>query len=253
MSLKVAATAMQAFKNKVEIIANNISNANTDGFKKSEVAFSDHMYQYGKLPSESSPTGKSSGKGVKVVGTATVNIQGSIKYTDDSMDLAINGKGFFKFLNPVTNQTMYSRNGKLRLDDQGRFSNSNGYILDPAVTLSPDQTFSHVSEDGRIWATQAGTKVATQVGNLQIFDFLNPSGLEAIGNSMYMETSASGVPIGATPKSTSLGSIISGAVETSNVSIVREMMDLVKTQKDFDSNQKVIVAEDKMSASDLIR
>lgn len=253
MSLKVAATAMQAFKNKVEVIANNISNANTDGFKKSEVTFSDHMYQYGKLPNDASPTGKSSGKGVRVVGTSTVNTQGSIKYTEDVMDLAINGKGFFKFINPTTNQTMYSRSGKLRLDDQGRFSNSNGYILDPAISISPDQTFSHVSEDGRIWVTQAGNKVATQSGNLQIFDFVNPSGLEAIGNSMYMETSSSGAPIGGTPKSTTLGSILSGAVETSNVSIVREMMDLVKTQKDFDSNQKVIVAEDKMSASDLIK
>ena len=147
MSLKIAAMAMQAFKSKVEVLANNISNANTDGFKKSEITFHDHIYQYGKLPGESSPTGKSSGKGVKVAGTSTVNSQGNIKNTEDSMDLAISGKGFFKFINPINNQTMSTRNGKLKIDDQGRFANSNGYILDPAVTLTADQTFSHVCVD----------------------------------------------------------------------------------------------------------
>lgn len=253
MSLKIAATAMQAFKSKVEVIAHNLSNVNTYGFKKSEVNFSDHMYQHRRLATADNPTGLHSGKGVKINSTSMVHSQGSIKDTENGMDLAINGKGFFRFLNPINNQTMYSRNGKVQIDDQGRFTNSNGYVLDPAITLTPDQTFSHVSEDGRVWVAQAGTKVLSQVGNVQLFDFINPAGLESTGNSMYLETSASGAPIGGNPKTSSLGSIISGAIEVSNVSIIEEMVDLVKTQKDFDSNQKVISAEDKMSASDLIK
>lgn len=253
MSLKTAATAMSAFTAKVEVLANNLSNANTTGFKKSEVNFADHLYQYRQMPNQDSPTGKFAGKGVIIRSTNTIHNQGSIRDSENNMDLAINGKGFFKFLNPITNQTAYSRNGKLQVDDQGKFTNSNGYVLDPAVTISADQTLSHISEDGRVWATQAGSKVLSQIGNIQLFDFSNAAGLESVGNSMYLETSTSGNPIAGNPKTSTFGSLISGAVEVSNVSIIKEMIDLVKTHKDFDSNQKVISAEDKMSSSDLIR
>ncbi|MFN8575253.1 MAG: flagellar hook-basal body complex protein [Candidatus Sericytochromatia bacterium] len=250
----ISAAAMEAFKYKIEIIANNISNAHTDGFKKSDITFYDHIYGYSVAPNETKPTGKSTGKGLKIGGTNTVDSQGSIKATEDSMDLAINGKGFFRFLHPSSNQVMYSRNGKFKIDDQGRFVNSNGYLLDPAITLTADQSFSHVSEDGRVWASQGNNKVLSQVGNLQITAFPNPAGLQSIGDSMYVETSASGAAITSNPKTAALGSIVSGAVETSNVSIVREMMDLVKTQKDYDSNAQVITAEGKMAnLGDLIK
>ena len=242
MAIRVAASGMNALIYKIQVTANNIANCNTSGFKKSTIEFADIV------------VGNKSGSGTKVQSTNTVSIQGSNKLTANPMDLAINGPGFFRFLDPVNNSTVYSRNGAMRQDDQGKFVNSNGLILDPAVTLSTDQIYSHISEDGRVWAQQPGSAILNQVGQINISNFPNPAGLQSIGNSSYNITSASGNEINGTPKSNGLGFLVTGALESSNVNIVNEMVDLITTQKAFDTNQKVIQAEDKMaSLADSIR
>lgn len=256
ISLWTAATGMEAMKFKIEVIANNLANTNTDGFKRTEVDFSDLLYQYKRLPAlQDSPTGQSVGLGARVAGTTIQHKQGSMKVTENQLDWAISGPGFFRVLDPLTGVPHYTRNGAFKLDDQGRLVYGNGYLLEPTVQLQPSQTFSHISEDGRIWVREAGSAILTQLGQLTITMFPNPAGLEARGNSMYMETAASGAPIIGPPKQNGAGFIVGGSLEASNVQIVHEMVDLISTQKAFDTNSKVISVSDKMmdTANNLTR
>jgi len=256
ISLWTAATGMESMKFKIEVIANNLANTNTDGFKRTEVDFSDLLYQYRKTPSTGdAPTGTSVGLGVKVSGTTIMHKQGSLKVTENQMDLAINGKGFLKFKDPITGTDLFTRNGAVKQDNTGAFVSNHGYFLDPAITLSPEQQFSHVSEDGKVWVRTAGTGNLSQVAQLTLTDFPNPAGLQAVGNSYFIPTAASGDPITGNPKLNGLGSVISGALESSNVQIVHEMVDLISTQKAFDTNSKAVSVSDKMmdTANNLTR
>ncbi len=256
ISLWTAATGMESMKFKIEVIANNLANTNTDGFKRTEVDFSDLLYQYKRNPTtQDNPTGVSVGLGVKVAGTNIQHKQGSLKVTENQMDLAINGPGFLKFKDPISGNDVYSRNGAIKQDDQGKFVNPQGLILDPPITLSIEQQFSHVSEDGRVWVRQAGTGILNQLGQMQLSNFPNPAGLQAIGNSGYIITAASGAEIVGQPKQNGLGSLVSGSLEASNVEIVHEMVDLISTQKAFDTNSKAITVSDKMmdTANNLTR
>jgi len=256
ISLWTAATGMESMKFKIEVIANNLANTNTDGFKRTDVDFSDLLYQYKRAPTlQDNPTGVSVGLGVKVAGTTIQHQQGSMKVTENQMDWAINGKGFFKFKDPISGNDVYSRNGSIKQDDQGKFVSAQGFILDPPITLSIEQQFSHLSEDGRVWVRQAGTGILSQLGQVQIANFPNPAGLQAVGNSNYILTAASGAEILGQPKQNGLGSVVSGSLEASNVQIVHEMVDLISTQKAFDTNSKAITVSDKMmdTANNLTR
>ena len=256
ISLWTAATGMESMKFKVEVIANNLANTNTDAYKRTEVDFSDLLYQYRKSPSiGDSPTGLSVGLGAKVAGTTIQHKQGSMKVTENQLDWAINGPGFFRLLDPISGQAVYTRNGAFKQDEQGRLVSNQGYTLDPGVTLQPTQSLSHISEDGRVWVREAGSGILTQLTQLSIANFPNPSGLEATGNSNYRATSASGAEILGQPKQNGLGTIVGGSLETSNVQIVHEMVDLISTQKAFDTNSKVITVSDKMmdTANNLTR
>jgi len=256
ISLWTAATGMESMKFKIEVIANNLANTNTDGFKRTEVDFADLLYQYKKGPSlQDNPTGVSVGLGVQIAGTSIQHKQGSFKVTENQMDWAINGAGFFKLLDPINNTQVYSRNGSFKQDDKGQFVNAQGYILDPPVTVSINQSFSHISEDGRIWVREAGSGVLAPVGQMTLANFPNPAGLQAIGNSNYIITAASGAEVLGPPKQQGLGSVVGGSLEASNVEIVHEMVDLIATQKAFDTNSKVISVSDKMmdTANNLTR
>lgn len=256
ISLWTAATGMESMKFKIEVIANNLANTNTDAYKRTEVDFSDLLYQYRKAPSQGdSPTGLSVGLGAKVAGTTIQHKQGSLKVTENQMDWAINGPGFFRLLDPVNGTAVYTRNGSFKLDDQGRLVTSQGYLLDPPVQLSASQTFSHIAEDGKIYVREAGSGILTNLTQLNITLFPNPAGMEAIGNSMYRITSAAGGEIQGPPKTNGLGAIMGGTLEASNVQIVHEMVDLISTQKAFDTNAKVITVSDKMmdTANNLTR
>lgn len=255
ISLWTAATGMESMKFKIEVIANNLANTNTDGFKRTEVDFSDILYQYRKSPTiGDSPTGLSVGLGAKVAGTTIQHKQGSFKVTENQLDWAINGKGFFRLVDPQGN-IAYSRSGAFKQDETGRLVNTFGWALDPTITITQDQTFSHISEDGTVWARQAGSTILQNLGRINISIFPNPAGLEAIGNSMYYETLASGAQQAAPPKTPGYGSIVGGALEASNVQIVHEMVDLISTQKAFDTNSKVVTVSDKMmdTANNLTR
>jgi len=247
---------MESMKFKIEVIANNLANTNTDGFKRTEVDFADLLYQYKKGPAlQDNPTGISVGLGVKVAGTDIQHKQGSLKVTENQMDWAIDGAGFFKLLDPINNQQVYTRNGSFKQDDQGKIVNSQGYVLDPPVTVTANQSFSHISEDGRMWVAEAGSGILSPVAQMNLANFPNPAGLQAIGNSNYIITAASGAEIIGPPKQQGIGSIIGGSLEASNVQIVHEMVDLIATQKAFDTNSKAITVSDKMmdTANNLTR
>jgi flagellar basal-body rod protein FlgG len=249
MGLQVNASAMHSLMKRVEVLANNIANNQTVGFKRMDLDFADQVVKYLRKPSVyESPVGKFTGQGVKITGTEVEHKQGSFKTTDSSLDLAINGAGFFKLLDPITGENLYTRNGSFKFDEQGRLVTSNGYLLDPTIQLQPSQIFSHVSDDGRVWVKEAGTSNLTNLGQLTLSTFVNPSGLYSAGNSNYKATASSGAEIQGQPKQNGIGSILSGVLETSNVNLVKEMVDLINTQKTYDTNHKVIMAEDKMAS-----
>ncbi|GIW21539.1 MAG: flagellar basal-body rod protein FlgF [Candidatus Sericytochromatia bacterium] len=249
MGLQVNASAMHSLMKRVEVLANNISNNQTVGFKRMDLDFADQIVKYSRKPTPyENPVGKFTGQGVKITGTEIEHKQGSFKITENSLDFAINGPGFFKLLDPITGENLYTRNGSFKFDEQGRLVTSSGYLLDPPIQLQPSQIFSHISEDGRVWVREPGTANLTNLGQLTLSTFVNPAGLYATGNSTYKATSSSGAEIQGQPKQNGIGSIISGALETSNVSLVKEMVDLINTQKAYDTNHKVIIAEDKMAS-----
>jgi len=249
MGLQVNAGAMHSLMKKVEVLANNIANNQTTGFKRMDLDFADQIVKYYRKPSSyESPVGKFMGQGVKIIGTEIEHKQGSFKTTDSPLNFAINGPGFFKILDPITGENLYTRNGSFKLDEQGRLVTSNGYILDPPIQLQANQVFSHVSEDGRVWVREPGTANLTNLGQLTLSTFTNPGGLLAVGNSNYKATLSSGPEIQGQPKQNGIGAIISGVLETSNVNLVKEMVELINTQKAYDTNHKVIMAEDKMAS-----
>lgn len=256
ISLWTAATGMESMKFKIEVIANNLSNTNTDGFKKTGVDFNDLLYQYKKLPmQQDNPTGTSVGLGARVAGTTIEHSQGSLKITDVQTDWAIDGRGFFELTDPITGVMSYTRNGSFKLDDQGRLVSVNGYLLNPQITIPPNLRFSHIGEDGRVYTSDTVTGEIQIAGQINIGLFPNTAGLQAIGNSMYRPTLASGAAILTTPRQAGSGRIVGGALESSNVQIVHEMVDLITTQKAFDTNSKVITVSDKMmdTANNLTR
>ncbi len=249
-SLRVTASAMHSFKSKIEVLANNLANTQTVGFKRTAVNFSDGFYSYLQAPSVGgNPIGVAKGRGVNISSTTHEMKQGSFRITENPLDWSINGKGFFRIVDQQGN-IAYTRNGSFKTDETGRLVTSAGWALDPTITITQDQQFSHISEDGTVWVKQAGSTVLQNLGRINISIFPNPAGLEAIGNSMYLETSASGAQQAAPPKTTGYGSVIGGTVESSNVQIVNEMVDLIGSQRAFDSNSKVIVAESNLDSPD---
>jgi flagellar basal-body rod protein FlgG len=249
MALRVAASAMDSIKYKIEVLANNIANSNTVGFKKARVDFTDLFVGYRKKPNGAdAPTGKSCGQGTTVTGTTTMFEQGSNKVTNNNMNFAINGAGFFKLLDPINNQPVYTRNGFFKQDEKGTFVNAQGFIMDPPVTISINQKFSHISDDGRVWVSEAGSGTLAPIGQLTLANFPNPAGLQAVGHSNYIPTAASGAETLGPPKLQGIGSISSGVLESSNVHLVKEMIDLLTSSKAFETNQKVIQAEDKLAS-----
>lgn len=245
-ALWTAASGMQAMKFKIDVIANNISNSNTDGFKRAEVEFSDLLYQYLKKPGTDSPTGTAYGLGTRIAGTTTQHRQGPLQQTERNLDWAIDGVGFFTVINPLTSEKFFTRKGEFKINNQGQITNSDGFLLEPAVAIPQGTSDFHVALDGIVWANQPGSGLLQQIGQITIARFANPSGLEAMGKSLYRETVASGNPEEAQPGQQGFGTIQGRALESSNVEIVREMVDLISTQKAFDTNSKIISVSDKM-------
>jgi flagellar basal-body rod protein FlgG len=250
-ALWVSKTGLQAQDMNLTTISNNLANVSTTGFKRDRAEFEDLLYQIRRQPGGQSsqdsqlPSGLQLGTGVRVVGTQKIFTAGSLQTTEQPLDMAINGRGFFQVLLPDGNVS-YSRDGSFHLNSDGQIVTSNGYALEPAVVLPPEVRTFTVGEDGTVSITTAGEPQPQIIGNLQIADFINPAGLEAIGNNLFLETASSGAPQVGTPGLNGLGMTLQNTLENSNVSVVEELVNMITTQRAYEMNSKVISTADQM-------
>ncbi len=250
-ALWVAKTGLSAQDTNLTTISNNLANVSTTGFKRDRAEFRDLLYQIKRQPGAQStqdselPSGLQLGTGVRIVGTQKNFTAGSLQTTEQPLDMAIDGRGFFQILQP-DGTTSYTRDGTFHLDSNGQIVNASGFALEPAIVIPNEaQTFT-VGRDGTVSITVAGNPAAQVIGNLQTADFINPAGLQAVGNNLFPETAASGAPQVGTPGLNGFGSTLQNTLETSNVSTVEEMVNMITTQRAYEMNSKVISTADQM-------
>jgi flagellar basal-body rod protein FlgG len=252
-SLWISKTGLDAQQMKMDVISNNLANVNTNGFKRSNAVFEDLMYQTLRQPGAQStqqntiPTGLQIGTGVRPVATTRVHEQGNQTKTENTLDLAINGNGFFQITQP-DGTTAYTRDGAFHVDSNGQLVTSNGYALSPSITIPANTLSITIGQDGTVSVTQQGNTSPVKVGAIQLASFINPAGLESSGGNLYLETAASGTPSTNTPGTNGLGTINQGYLETSNVNVVEEMVDMIQTQRAYEINSKAIQTADQMLA-----
>ncbi len=250
-ALWVAKTGLEAQQTRMSVISNNLANVNTNGFKKDRAVFEDLLYQNvrqpGALASQNNrlPTGLQLGTGVRTVATEKLQTLGNIVQTNNSLDVAIQGRGFLQVLLPDGNLA-YSRDGALKMDETGQLVTSGGYVIQPAITLPSNATTVTIGSDGVVSALVPGGTAPTQVGSIQLADFINPTGLQAVGENLYLETASSGSPSTGTPGLNGLGTVTQGALETSNVNVVEELVNMIETQRAYEMNSKAIQTTDRM-------
>lgn len=242
-----AVTGTQAQQARIDIVANNLANLGTVGFKRVRPQFEDLFYETINSPSADggSPTGLQFGRGVRIVSTDHVHTAGSLRETGQPLDLAIAGEGFFS-VQRLNGDIAYTRAGSLRLDVNGNLTNPSGLLLDPPITLPADTVQVTITEDGRVQALQPGSNVATEVGQIQLTRFQNPGGLETIGGNLLRETASSGPPTTGNPGEEAYGLLKQGNLEESNVSIAEELVAMIIAQRAFEANTRVITAADDM-------
>ena len=246
-SLQIAATGMAAQETQLDTIANNLANANTTGFKRQEVNFEDMLYQTQKAPSGTgaAPGGVQIGSGTRVVGTPRSFTQGAIQQTGNSLDIAIEGHGFLSVQKPG-GEIAYTRSGSLKLDATGRITTTDGLPVEPPITVPPDATSVVIGPDGVVSATRQGQTAPTQLGQFQLVTFPNPDGLSALGHNLFQTSASSGEPTSGVPGGEGRGTILQGALEGSNVEVVTEMIGLIRAQRAYEINSKVMAAADEM-------
>jgi len=251
-SLDIAATGMLAQQRNVEVVSNNLANMNTTAFQRRRTEFHDLIYQdlrrVGTTSSDAGtivPTGVQLGLGVKLAAVYRIHEQGNLEATDNTLDLAIQGKGFFQVLLP-DGTTSYTRDGTFQLDGTGRIVTHDGYQVQPGITIPSNAIDVTVNNSGQVQVKIEGQTALSNVGQLQIATFLNDAGLEAIGDNLYLETPASGTPTTGNPASTGFGTILQGFLETSNVNAVEEISNLISAQRAYEMNSKVIQTSDEM-------
>ncbi|MFA7496247.1 MAG: flagellar basal-body rod protein FlgG [Acidithiobacillus sp.] len=250
-SLAVAATGLEGEQTKMDVIANNLANVNTTGFKQSRAVFQDLLYQNIRQPGAQSsqttqyPSGLQLGTGVRVVATERLMTQGNLTQTGNSLDVGIDGQGFFQIMQP--NGTIaYSRDGTFQLNNQGQVVTSNGYLLQPPITIPPNAQSITIGSDGTVSVVLPGQAQPQQVGTMQLANFINPTGLQSIGDNLYLQTGSSGAPQTGQPTLNGLGSLQQGYLESSNVNVVSEMVDMISTQRAYEINSKAISTSDSM-------
>lgn len=250
-SLWIAKTGLDAQQTQMDVISNNLANVSTTGFKRSRAVFEDLLYQTIRQPGSASsqqtqlPSGLQLGTGVRPVATERIHTQGNLQLTSNSKDVAILGDGFFQVLMP-DGTTAYTRDGSLQTDNNGQLVTSSGFPIQPAVTIPANATAITVSRDGIVSVTVSGTVAATEVGTLQLATFINPAGLDSKGENLYVETTASGNPNTNTPGTNGAGILQQNYVETSNVNVVEEMVNMIQTQRAYEMNSKAITTSDQM-------
>ncbi|AEF99467.1 flagellar basal-body rod protein FlgG [Methylomonas methanica] len=250
-ALWVAKTGLDAQQTRMAVISNNLANVNTTGFKKSRPLFEDLIYQnvrqVGSQTTQNTqlPTGLQLGTGVRTVATEKLHTQGNILQTENSLDVAINGRGYIQILMP-NGDINYTRDGSLKLDSTGQLVTSGGLTLEPNITIPQDAISVSIGRDGTINVVQPGSAAATNVGQIQLADFINPTGLDPVGENLFRESVASGPPIVGIPGENELGSLQQGALETSNVNVVEELVNMIETQRAYEMNSKAISTTDEM-------
>ncbi|XPV69254.1 MAG: flagellar basal-body rod protein FlgG [Halarcobacter sp.] len=249
--LYTAATGMHSMQHQIDVISNNIANVNTLGFKKDRAEFQDLMYESlnftaGRTSQTSvNPTGIDVGLGVKVSGVQKNFLEGDLKLTSNTLDIAIEGNGFFQITKP-DGELAYTRNGGFKLDNEGNIVNAQGYLLEPQITIPDNVKDVTIALDGTVTATNPTTNTEVNLGQIQIADFINPSGLTPLGDSLYSASEASGDPLVGNPDSEQFGSLRQGMIELSNVKLVDEMVNLITAQRAYEANSKAITTSDSM-------
>ncbi|UXH76881.1 flagellar basal-body rod protein FlgG [Roseateles amylovorans] len=247
----ISKTGVQAQDAKLQAIANNLANVNTVGFKRDRVMFEDLFYQVERQPGAqaedgtSAPTGVQMGNGTRLVGTQKVFTNGNLQATGQSLDVAIVGNGFLQIEGP-NGRPAYTRAGQLQINAEGRLVTVQGQRVQPEITIPANATAVTIGENGLISATVAGTATPSELGQLRLSQFLNPAGLQALGDSIFQETGASGAPTEGVPGENGLGKLKQGSLEGSNVQVVEEMVDMIAAQRTYEMNTKVLSAADNM-------
>ena len=250
-ALWIAKTGLEAQQTRMAVTSNNLANVNTTGFKRSRAVFEDLLYQnQGQVGAQSSedtqlPSGLMVGTGVRVVATEKIFTQGNIVQTGNSLDMAIQGRGFFQILMP-DGEFGYTRDGTFQMNADGDMVTSNGYRLQPGITIPEDALSITIGTDGIVSVLQPGNSAPTEVGNVELVDFVNPGGLQPVGQNLFKESVSSGSPQSGTPGLNGLGTLAQGSLETSNVNTVEELVNMIETQRAYEMNSKAIATAEQM-------
>ncbi len=250
-ALWIAKTGLDAQQTRMSVISNNLANVNTTGFKQDRAVFEDLLYQTIRQPGAQSsadtqlPSGLMIGTGVRTVATEKIHTQGSIVQTQNALDVAINGRGFFQILMP-DGDIAYTRDGTFQRNSDGDMVMSNGYLLEPAINIPEDVQSITIGMDGTISAQLPNQADSVILGEIELADFVNPTGLQAVGENLFKETAASGVPVVGTPGLDGIGNVYGGSLETSNVNVVTELINMIETQRAYEMNSKAISTADQM-------
>lgn len=254
-AMHIAASGMMAQELNVELISNNIANMRTTGFKRQRVDFQDLLYQdmrrVGTATSENGnilPTGVQIGSGVRAAATPRIMSQGTLSSTEKETDVAIKGEGFFRILLP-DGRTGYSRDGSFEIDGQGRITTADGYPIEPQITVPANSTGLTINAQGSVQVTVGNATAPTTIGQIQLARFINKSGLEPMGNNIFLETASSGAPQTGNPGDEGVGSLLQNHLEQGNVNSVAEISDLIAAQRAYEMNSRVIRAADEMMSA----
>lgn len=250
-ALWIAKTGLDAQQTRMEVVANNIANVNTTGFKRERVVFEDLLHQnINQVGANSTqdtqlPSGFSIGTGVRVVATEKLHSQGKLVNTGNPLDLAVQGKGFFQVLLP-DGTLAYTRDGSFQVNQEGQLVTASGYQVQPAITVPEGALSVTIGSDGTVSVLLPGSTAPTQIGSLQLSNFINPAGLQPIGQNLLLESGSSGAPQTGTPGLNGLGTLTQGSVESSNVNIAEELVNMIETQRAYEMNSKAIQSADQM-------
>lgn len=248
-ALWISQTGLTAQDARLNSISNNLANVGTTGYKRDRAVFQDLLYQIKRQPGAQSsqdttlPSGLQQGTGVRTVATQKVFTMGNLQVTEQPLDMAVNGRGFFQVLTPNGNLA-YTRDGQFQVDSTGQLVTSSGYVVQPAITIPTTSATVTIGADGIVTTVVDGT--ASQAGQIQLADFANPAGLQALGDNLFSETTASGAPSTSNPGINGVGSVLQGSLENSNVNVVEELVNMISTQRAYEMNSKVISTVDQM-------
>ncbi|CAL4322901.1 Flagellar basal-body rod protein FlgG [Buchnera aphidicola (Eriosoma lanigerum)] len=250
-SLWIAKTGLDAQQINMNVISNNLANVSTNGFKRSHAIFEDLMYQTLRQPGLTSdnntniPSGLQLGTGVRPIATERIHTQGNLSKTGSTKDVAINGQGFFQVQLPDGSMA-YTRDGSFQIDRNGQLVTNSGFAIQPSINIPVNAINMNIGRDGYVHVTLQGEVKNTPIGQISLVNFVNSTGLESIGENLYKETNASGNPIESAPGMNGSGSIYQGFVETSNVNVAEELVNMIQTQRAYEINSKAITSSDQM-------